>query len=195
MAGKKKPTPKRDEERKKTSEYTFDKLFGDVNYKEYTRPYSSFKKEYLKQLEKLNKKKEKKRVCYIVTYKDVEGIMYVAFATSRDEAIKIATNYFIDLRHPEFKNTSMAKKASAKRRPTWDRYSKAGKVPVYGLLMMGCKFPCCYCGRYLFTYRDLLDGKCTIIDDELSLNPFTKGIVVCKDCESKLNFTIEKSNQ
>lgn len=177
---------KEEKERKSGTKIKYDALFSDLDYKIYLKPYTTFRKEYLKQLEKVQERNQKKKKCYIVTFKNMEDILYVAFAHTYNESCKIATDYFTEMEHPNF-TKNMLFEARSRRREEWDRFAKSGKIPINLLLNIGCKFSCCYCGRFAFTYKDVMEGNCFIVyNSDVTLNPFTRGGLVCKECQEKL---------
>jgi hypothetical protein len=122
----------------------------------------------------------------------MEGILYIAFAHTGNEASKIATDYFTEIEHPNF-TKNMLFEARPRRKEDWDRYSRSEKIPIRSLLSIGCKFSCCYCGRFAFTYKDVVKEDCFIVhNSDIILNPFTNGALVCKECQEKLKSLKEK---
>lgn len=174
--------------RKETARSFFD-FEEDIDFDSFIKPYSEFASSLNERLLFIKKKKEKKKVrAYAVTCKDEPDLFFIAFAETEDKAKGDMVKYFKQNFHPSFMKSASLKiypSIRRKRIPEFDKYSETKKVPVEELLKYGLTIPCSYCGRKEFTYEDLDNHRCFIIEGEGDINIYTQGSIACYDCYSK----------
>ena len=144
---------------------------------------------FLKEYEKLFKKSTKRRA-YKVTFKNVKDLFFISFqegnfASAKYKATWEAVKYFQDNFHPVFLSENMLYQTRVHRIPELDEFYKEGKVPIATLMKrLNTTFPCKACGKGKFDYEDYEMKRC-YVTEEFDLHPFTKGIILCKDCFRK----------
>ena len=93
--------------------------------------------------------------------------------------------YFQDNFHPVFLAENMLYQSKVHRVKELDEFSKEGKIPIITLMeKTGATFSCKACGKGGFNYEDYEFKRCYVTED-FDMYPFTKGIILCKDCFNK----------
>lgn len=163
----------------------------DVDLSEFAS-YKNFEQEYEK-ISSVQRKKRKEPVAYLVWFKNRPELNYISFQVetphrierARDKARAEANKYLRET-YPEFADTQsyydIYMMSRGKRAPQLDKYYKNKKVPIRELLKINFTYPCAFCHKGDFNNEDYENGKCFIVEDEGSINPFTEGIILCYNC-------------
>ena len=147
------------------------------------------RKGLLQEYEELLKRTDKKKA-YKVTFRNLKDLFYLSFQegkyqSSRYRATWEAVKYFQDNFHPVFLAENMLYQARILREKELDQYGREGKVPIVVLMeKIGATFPCKVCGKGNFNYEDYEYRRC-YVTEEYDMYPFTKGVLLCKDCFNK----------
>lgn len=141
-------------------------------------------------LKKISPKKQDKKLAFLVTFKNLNDIIYISFKSNRARANWDACKYFRDLLIPEFQKdkgySAQLKLTKVRRIREFDKYADEGKVPIPELMkVLNFKFPCSICGKGMFSYTDYIAKRCFILEGEHNLSEFVKGIVLCYNCCKK----------
>lgn len=167
--------------------FSFEELEAET-----TCNYEEFKNEYSKLREK-----RKKKVAYLVWFKDRPELNFISFQVETDIRIDRArdraraeANRYLRNTYSEFANKQsyydIYMMSRGKRIAQFDKYAERGKVPIRELLSVGFKYPCAFCHKHNFTIDDYENHRCYIIENEYNLNPFTDGIIICYNCYKAL---------
>lgn len=151
--------------------------------------------EYLLQQEELdNLKKDyatllrerKSKKAYMVFFKDRPTLFYISFQIYEKRHVSrlVASKYFKNMYQDRPLNQYYWA-SQRKRVPAFDKYSGTEKVPIEELLKAGAVYTCSTCGIGHYSYEDVKNGNCFIIEGEGDVNPFTSGMLVCKECRKK----------
>ena len=138
----------------------------------------------------INRRPEKPKKAYLVYFKDDDNKVFIAFSKSKDQCKHQAVKYYRDNFYPGFENSKQREErfqeARRKRLPELDVYAEEGKVPIPVLLKLGFEFPCASCGKDNFTYEDYENKRCFIIEEDVDMNVYTKGVILCYSCYKRL---------
>lgn len=167
----------------------------DIDLTEFST-YESFEEEY-ERISSLQRKKRKEPVAYLVWFKDRPELNYISFQVetniridrARDRA-RAEANRYLRATYPEFTSKQnyydIYMMSRGKRIPQFDKYYKTKRVPIRELLKIGFEYSCTFCHKDKFNNSDYENGRCFIVEDEMFLNPFTTGIILCYNCYKKL---------
>ena len=142
-------------------------------------------REYEKILKKYNRPK-----AFIVRFDGLKDLTYISLQNGETEECRYkaeyeATKYFTDNFHPVFLSENMLYKARGIREHKLDKYVKEGGIPIINLMEeISMTFPCKACGTGKFDYEDYEMKRC-FVTEELDQYPYTKGVILCKDCFNK----------
>ena len=159
----------------------FLECFDEIDFSSFINPYFKIEESYN------NIAKKHRPKCYVITYRNVPDIMYIAFGT-KDQCKGEATKYFRDNFHPAFVENGWRRlhtEARAIREPVLDNFYKEKKVPIPEVMHLGATFPCCICGKGNFDLDDYKKKRCFVVEGEGDINVFTKGYLLCYDCYKK----------
>ena len=171
----------------KSSQDLFLEVLNETKQEEHS--HTETRKNLLKEYETLLKRTEKKKA-YKVTFKNLKDLFYISFQegnyqSSKYKATWEAVKYFQDNFHPVFLSENMLYQARICREKELDKYAKEGKIPILTLMeTIGATFHCKACGKGKFDYEDYEFKRC-YVTEEFDLYPFTKGIILCKNCFNK----------
>lgn len=166
----------------------------DINYESFVKPYVDIKEGYENCNKLLLRREQKKFRCWVITFKTVPDVLYVAFG-DKDKCKGEATKYFRDNYHPAFLDKSWKScytEARAIRHAELDKYYVEKKVPIPEIMKLGASFPCSICGKENFTLKEYEGKRCYIVEGEGDVNTFTKGYVLCYNCYKNYLSSIEK---
>ena len=150
----------------------------------------SFREQKRKEAEALRKEIDgTDQLAYLVTFKDMPNYTWFTFAKSKEQAKnrghgQAKKYYFPELTHA--KCPFKYKDARVKRLPDFDKYGKEGKVPIGELMKIGFIFTCGVCHKSKLSLSDLENENCTILLGEGDAISFASGMVICKECASKM---------
>ena len=133
------------------------------------------------------KKKDKKRAFLVI----IDDRMFVAFAETKEKAKWQAVKYFRDNFYPGFtteKEYSAKLKGGTKNKriPALDKYADEGKIPIPALLEVGFELSCTSCGKDNFTYEDYKNERCFVVEEDVDMNVYTRGVILCYSCYKRL---------
>ena len=159
--------------------------FDKIDFSEYIKPYEELKVDY----EKVYKQLFSNGKAWKVVYTKRDNLVAVVFAKTQHKATWKAVKYFRENCEPEFIGKGYdqnLKFMKTHRIPELDKYSEENKVPVYALMKALKKtYKCHICGQHNFDYYDYQLGKCIVLEGEGDTDTYTKGVVVCKECQQK----------
>jgi len=161
--------------------YEAPNLYNSVGALSDNISYESFKEEYNLLAHRLKPKIK----CYIVKGND-PSLFYISFSKDKKPARSEAAKYII-------KNTkviyhwkelaSLYLSLRAYRHKDFDKYADDNKIPIIEQLKIGITYTCALCNnKHAFTYEDYKDNKCYVVEDNFSINPYTKGYLICNSC-------------
>ena len=162
----------------------FEQKFSNLD--EFLNPYLEFSEELEEVLHTFKKRNVDK--AYVVRYKNAPELFFITFVPNRYKAKGNATKFFRDNMHPLFLEGQWRHQhmnARARLYPEFNKYVEEKKVPIPALMEIKLSFPCSICGKGNFTHKDYKNGACFVVEGEGDLNPFTKGLCLCRDCYNK----------
>lgn len=131
-------------------------------------------------------KERKRKQAYLVFFKDRPNLFYISFQLYEKRHVSrlVASKYFKKIFNDRPLNQYYWS-AQRRRIPIFDKYRDTERVPIQELMKAGATFSCSTCGLGKYTYTDIENKKCFVIEGEGNINPFTSGMIVCSDCRRK----------
>ena len=150
----------------------------------------SFREQKRKEAEALRKEMDgTDQLAFLVTFRNMPEYTWFTFAKGTGQAKnrghgQAKKYYFPDCTHSQ--SPLKLPDARVKRVYELDKYALAKKVPVAELMKIGFSFTCGICHKPMLSYKDLENGLCTVLEGEGDAIDFASGMVICKECASKM---------